>query len=150
MRSLMPERSWMLGTRQKLKDAAQVRVQVAEEELKEDDFQVPLVLPNLGRLTKFLLSADRKVRLKGLQLFHTRHWHASVKDMQKFLDRAGVDIAEAELKLVVALCKACRMWQLPRQTPKDRRGGPERFCEQVEFDYLIYKNHPISVTRVLQ
>ena len=103
-----------------------------------------MIVPNLGRLTKFLMSRDPKVRMKGLKLFHTRPWHASVKEMQKFLDRAGVEVPESELKEIVKSRHACRMWELPKSMPKDRRGGPERVNQQVEFDVLIDANRPIG------
>ena len=55
---------------------------------------------NLGRLTRFLLSSDRKQRLRGLQVLHRRLWHAKLQDMKLLLERGGVEIIDDELKSV--------------------------------------------------
>ena len=63
---------------------------------------------NLGRLTRFLLSPDKKQRLKGLQVLHRRFWHAKLPDMKLLLERGGVDIRDDEIIIVIKACPVCR------------------------------------------
>ena len=56
---------------------------------------------NLGRLTRFLLSPDKKQRLRGLQVLHRRFWHAKLQDMKLLLERGGVDILDEEIKAII-------------------------------------------------
>lgn len=113
-------------------------------ELKGGAWQAPVLMPNLGRLTKFLLSNNKLYRRKGLWTFHRRFWHASVQNMQRYLERAGLDIPESELQEIVKNCPACKAWVLPKSTPKAKMSGPTRVNQQIEFDFLFYKGTPIG------
>lgn len=72
---------------------------------------------NLGRLTKFLLSAKITERAKGLAILHRRFWHYGVNKTMMILERAGVSIDEKEIRKIVQACSTCRMWALPDRKP---------------------------------
>ena len=73
---------------------------------------------SLGRLTKFLMSSDRKQRLRGLQVLHRRFWHAKLQDMKTLLERGGVDLDAAEMKAGIDACPVCRAWKKPALAPE--------------------------------
>ena len=52
-----------------------------EESLKS--WSLPDLPQCLGRITKYLMSSNRKLRLKGLQVLHKRFWHAKLQPMLK-------------------------------------------------------------------
>ena len=92
---------------------------------------------NLGRLTRFLLSPDKKQRLKGLQVLHRRFWHAKLPDMKLLLERGGVDIRDDEITIVIKACPVCRKWQRPPLPPRVKMSLPENFHDEVDFDFML-------------
>ena len=82
---------------------------------------------SLGRLTKFLMSSDRKQRLRGLQVLHRRFWHAKLQDMKTLLERGEVDLDAAEIKAVIDACPVCRAWKRPALAPKIKMRLAENF-----------------------
>ena len=100
---------------------------------------------NLGRLTRFLLSPDKKQRLKGLQVLHRRFWHAKLHDMKLLLERGGVDIRDDEIIIVIKACPVCRKWQKPPLPPRVKMSLPENFNDEVDFDFMFYKGQPIGI-----
>ena len=87
---------------------------------------------NLGRLTRFLLSPDRKQRLRGLQVLHCRFWHAKLQDMKLLLERGGVDILDDEITAVVKACPVCRKWQKPPLAPRVKMSLPENLNDEID------------------
>jgi hypothetical protein len=81
---------------------------------------------SLGRLTKFLMSSNQKQRLRGLQVLHKRFWHAKFPTLRLLLDRAGVDLDDKEIKVVIDACPVCRKWQQPPLPPKVKTDLPEK------------------------
>ena len=92
---------------------------------------------NLGRLTRFLLSSDRKQRLRGLQVLHRRFWHAKLQDMKLLLERGGVDIIDEEIKSVINACPVCRKWQKPPLAPRVKVSLPENINDDIDFDFMF-------------
>ena len=92
---------------------------------------------SLGRLTKFLMSANPKMRLRGLQVLHKRFWHAKEHTLRMILDRAGIDLTSQEIRVVVQSCPVCRKWKLPPLPPKVKATLAEAFNDIVDFDNVL-------------
>ena len=100
---------------------------------------------SLGRLTKFLMSPERKQRLRGLQVLHRRFWHAKLQDLKTLLERGGVDLDEAEIKAVIDACPVCRAWKKPSIPPKIKMNLAEKFNDEIDFDFFFYKGQPVGL-----
>jgi len=100
---------------------------------------------SLGRLTRYIMSNNERMRQKGLIVLHRRFWHFKLQDMMKLLERAGIEIPESEVEKVIKNCSVCRAWRLPPSSPKVKTTLPERFNLIVDFDFMFYHNIPCGV-----
>ena len=91
---------------------------------------------SLGRLTKFLMSSDRKQRLRELQVLHRRFWHANLQDMKTYLERGGVDLDAAEIKAVIDACPVCLAWKRAALAPKIKMKLAENFDDEIKDSVL--------------
>lgn len=115
------------------------------DDLPAGAWSAPDLAPNLGRLTKLLISNNSNTRMKGLNILHRRYWHAKKHELKRYLEKAGLELPDAELQKVVDLCKICRMWKMPVGVAKTRTTLPTRANKEVEFDFMFYKAEPVGV-----
>ena len=52
---------------------------------------------------------------------------------------------DEEIKKVVEVCPVCRTWQQPPIPPKVRTDLPQKFNDEVDFDFMFYRGQPIGV-----
>lgn len=64
--------------------------------------------------------------------------------MSLLMERAGLDVVQAELQRIMDLCTPCRLWGRPKPAPKVSSSHPKAANDEVEFDYLFFENHPLS------
>ena len=60
--------------------------------------------------------------------------------MKLLLERAGVDVDDEELALVLKACPVCRAWQKPSIPPKVKSTLAARFNDEVEISYNYRTN----------
>ena len=137
------------AVRSQLSPGEQAEEAVGEQELKSEENLKSWSLPDLpqclGRIAKYLMSNNRKLRLKGIQVLHRRFWHAKLHTMLTLLERGGVDVSKKEIEEVIKACPVCRDWQLPPPNPKIKTSLPLKFNEVVDVYFMFYKNESVCV-----